>query len=267
MAKNSITDYDNTAANNADVQSVDISEGCSPSGINNAIREVMADLADVNDGTVTLTSPSVASLTLTGNANFGDNDKAIFGAGNDLQIYHDGSGSVINEAGTGNLTVNSNGTTINLTKGFGETLASFNADSDVELYYDNSKKFETTSTGVDVTGTVTVDSEGGSATVDLRQGSAKAWVNFDGTGTISIRDALNVGSLTDRGTGQYTMNFTNSFTSTDFLPLIRVRGNSRTPTSVQSNMTTSSMASNYHDDSGGTIDRDSCGGGFFGDLA
>ena len=68
MAKNSITDYDNTAANNTDVQSVDIAEGCSPSGINNAIREVMADLADVDDGTVALTSPAIGtSLDMNGN--------------------------------------------------------------------------------------------------------------------------------------------------------------------------------------------------------
>lgn len=66
MAKNSITDYDNISGNNTDVQSVDISEGCSPSGINNAIREVMADLADVNDGTVALTSPQAANMTVTG---------------------------------------------------------------------------------------------------------------------------------------------------------------------------------------------------------
>ena len=63
MAKNSITDYSGTSSNNSDVQSVDISEGCSPSGINNAIREVMADLADVNDGTVALTSPSAVTLS------------------------------------------------------------------------------------------------------------------------------------------------------------------------------------------------------------
>ena len=66
MAKNSIRDYDNTSGNNTDVQSVDISEGCSPAGINNAIREVMADLADVNDGTVALESPQADSLTVTG---------------------------------------------------------------------------------------------------------------------------------------------------------------------------------------------------------
>ena len=68
MAKNSITDYDNLSSNNSDVQSVDISEGCSPSGINNAIREVMAELADVNDGTVALTSPAIGtSLDMNGN--------------------------------------------------------------------------------------------------------------------------------------------------------------------------------------------------------
>jgi hypothetical protein len=64
MAKNSIRDYANTAASNTDVQSQNIDEGCSPAGINNAIREVMADLADVNDGTVSLVSPDFNSATL-----------------------------------------------------------------------------------------------------------------------------------------------------------------------------------------------------------
>ena len=42
-------------------------------------------------------------------------------------------------------------------------------------------------------------------------GSAKAWVNFNGTGTIAARDSLNVSSLTDNGSGDYTVNFTNGF--------------------------------------------------------
>ena len=62
MAKNNVTDYSNTASLNTDVQSVDIAENCAPSGINNALREIMADIADVNDGTVTLTSPAVGSM-------------------------------------------------------------------------------------------------------------------------------------------------------------------------------------------------------------
>lgn len=38
-------------------------------------------------------------------------------------------------------------------------------------------------------------------------GSAKAWVNFNGTGTVAIRQAFNVSSITDNGTGDYTINF------------------------------------------------------------
>jgi len=66
MAKNSIRDYDATNSNNTDIQSIDISEGCSPAGINNAIREVMADLKDVSTGAVALESPSADSLSVTG---------------------------------------------------------------------------------------------------------------------------------------------------------------------------------------------------------
>lgn len=64
MAKNSIRDYANAAASNTDVQGQNIDEGCSPAGINNAIREVMADLADINDGTIKLVSPSFDAATI-----------------------------------------------------------------------------------------------------------------------------------------------------------------------------------------------------------
>jgi hypothetical protein len=48
------------------------------------------------------------------------------------------------------------------------------------------------------------------STANCIQGSAKAWVNFDGTGTVSIRGSYNVSSITDNGTGDYTINFTNA---------------------------------------------------------
>ena len=155
MAKNSITDYSKTASLNTDIQSVDIDEGCLPSGINNAIREIMADLAAVNDGTVSLTSPSFSSVSLTGDLSFGDNDKAIFGDGSDLRIYHDGSNSYIAEVGIGSLRIQgadlelSNPSELKWLKGY-------NGDR-VELFFNNSKKLATTSTGIDVTGTVTAD--------------------------------------------------------------------------------------------------------------
>jgi len=66
MAKNSIRDYSATNSRNTAIQSIDISEGCSPAGINNAIREVMADLKDVSTGTIALESPSADSLSVTG---------------------------------------------------------------------------------------------------------------------------------------------------------------------------------------------------------
>ena len=67
MTKSNVTEYDNTAANNTDVQDVPLGENAMlPSNVNNAFREIMADLADINDGTVAMTSPSFASATVTG---------------------------------------------------------------------------------------------------------------------------------------------------------------------------------------------------------
>lgn len=50
-------------------------------------------------------------------------------------------------------------------------------------------------------------------TTYITNGSAKAWVNFNGTGTIAARDSFNVASLTDSGTGNYGVNYTSSMTS------------------------------------------------------
>ena len=46
--------------------------------------------------------------------------------------------------------------------------------------------------------------------------TAKAWVNFNGTGTVAIRAAGNVSSITDNGTGDYTVNFTTAFADTNY---------------------------------------------------
>ena len=54
------------------------------------------------------------------------------------------------------------------------------------------------------------------ATSFVANGSAKAWVNLNGTGTIAERDSLNVSGLVDNGTGIYTANLVNSFGATDF---------------------------------------------------
>ena len=94
--------------------------------------------------------------TMTGNLSFGDNDKAIFGAGSDLQIYHDGSYSRIHDEGTGSLILQTNGTNVSINS-TGKNMGIFTKDGSVDLYYDGVKKLATTSTGVDITGTLTSD--------------------------------------------------------------------------------------------------------------
>jgi hypothetical protein len=88
---------------------------------------------------------------------FGDNEKATFGAGSDLQIYHNGNDSVVRDAGTGDLLLGGSTNVKITTSGFGETMAKFTTNGAAELYYDNAAKLATTSTGIDVTGTAEVD--------------------------------------------------------------------------------------------------------------
>ena len=86
---------------------------------------------------------------------FTDSSKALFGAGNDLQIYHDSNNSYINEVGTGDLIIKG-GNDILFQDAVGNTLANMNQSNSVELYFGGSKKFETTSAGIDVTGEIEV---------------------------------------------------------------------------------------------------------------
>ena len=80
-------------------------------------------------------------VTFVEHAFFGDNDRAKFGAGNDLQIYHDGTVNVID----------SNTCDLEIRHG-GEVMAKFHDDEGVKLMYDNTKKLETVSTGILVLG-------------------------------------------------------------------------------------------------------------------
>ena len=105
-------------------------------------------------------NPNVAltqDLATNGNdVKFGDNDKATFGAGDDLQIYHDGSNSVISDGGTGSLLLRGSNVWIQNADGT-ETGARFITDGAIDLRHNNSIKLATTSTGIDVTGEITAD--------------------------------------------------------------------------------------------------------------
>ena len=82
MAKANITEYSATAGSNTEIDGIDISEGCSPATINNAIRELMAHLKDMDAGTTTLTAPKGTNITAstalkTPAIQFTDGDAAI----------------------------------------------------------------------------------------------------------------------------------------------------------------------------------------------
>ena len=106
----------------------------------------------------------------------GDNDKAVFGAGSDLQIYHDPvtANGFIKEGGAGSLKILGTNLLIK-TADDTEYYIRCTKDDAVQLYYDNESKLATTSTGVDITGTVTADG----LTVD-NSGTAITITNGDG---------------------------------------------------------------------------------------
>ena len=112
----------------------------------------------------------VTGDTMTGDLSFGDNDKAIFGAGSDLQIYHDGSNSYVKDAGDGTLNVQGS-SQVNIGGANGTVGVQFVEGANVTLRHNNSPKLTTTSTGLDVTGTITSDGltvGGTNATTDLK---------------------------------------------------------------------------------------------------
>ncbi len=146
---------------------------------------ITASTAELNYNDITTLGTVQASKVVTADSNadvtFGDNDKAIFGAGSDLQIYHDSTDSLIKDKGQGDLRLTSNGTgIIFLNDNETETLANFQINGAVSLYYDNALKLATTSSGISVTGAVkpttyqetyVANSTGATTTLDLSTGT------------------------------------------------------------------------------------------------
>ena len=93
------------------------------------------------------------ALNMTGNIAATDNNYINVGTGTDLQIYHDGTDSFI-ENNTGELNVKANNITVQ--SDTGETFLTMDVNDGVDIFHDNVKKFETTSAGATVTGALTV---------------------------------------------------------------------------------------------------------------
>jgi hypothetical protein len=104
------------------------------------------DLRYDNSAKIATTNTGV---DITGNATFSDNDKAIFGDGSDLEIYHDGSNSYIQDTGTGSLVLEGQDLYLNSTAG---TYLRGVEGGAVTIFHNDSTKFTTTSHGISVTG-------------------------------------------------------------------------------------------------------------------
>jgi len=122
-------------------------------------------------------STFTGNVSFASSALFGDSDKILLGAGNDFEIYHSGFNRIVS---VGVLTIDSDDNinldvddTVNIRGGTGsnETLAKFVTNGSVELYYDNAKKFETTGSGVTVTGGVDITGNIDSTNLETGTGS------------------------------------------------------------------------------------------------
>ena len=148
---------------------------------------------------------------------FGDNAKAIFGAGSDLIIQHDGSRSIIQDNGTGNLRIQANNLELKNADNSHDYVFCSNGGA-VELYHNNSKKLETTSTGVTVTGSLTanggvvvdnitidgteIDLSSGDLTIDV---AGNINLNADGGQVVLLDGSTQYGNFLMNNSGDITL--------------------------------------------------------------
>ena len=168
-------------------------------------------------------------------ANFGDNAKAIFGTGSDLQIYHDGTNSYVSDQGTGNLYIQGS-SYIQLQDADGNVFISCVDDGTggrVQLRNEGSTKLATTSTGIDVTGTVvsdglTVDGSGlfdaSNADVTIRSFNPRLILDDDSVAGANS-DKLILQSVAAQTLGDYEFVLNNDQTSSTDRTAIKIAGN------------------------------------------
>ena len=146
-----------------------------------------------------------SDVSIVSNLNFNDNQKLQFGDSQDLEIFHDGSQSIIQDVGTGQLKILGENTIhIGSATGSHSYIRALKSGA-VELYHNNVKKFETTSTGVDVSGNVTADT-GATAQNALDIGGSSAtnytiqrWLTSAHSGNEAYIIAYGAGHVSESG--------------------------------------------------------------------
>jgi len=137
-----------------------------------AVTSAKLDTNIAIGGTLDVTGDiTTGSLTTTGDINIPKEKKAVFGdiAAKYLMIWHNGYSGGIRQSYPDSFTIFSHFLFLKNPNG-SKTLAKFETDDAVTLYYDNSAKLATTSTGIDVTGTATMDGLTVDGSVDINSG-------------------------------------------------------------------------------------------------
>ena len=146
------------------------------------IASTASGVTTANVSTNTLNVVGVS--TFQGNATHGDDVKGIFGDGDDLQIYHNGFNSIINDVGTGDLYIGGNAN-VNITNAaLDEFKAKFITDGGVELYHNNNKKLDINDAGIKVVGDIRVGNGVNIRLVD--DSGAEVHVNCINNGSVEL---------------------------------------------------------------------------------
>jgi len=196
--------------------------------------ELQCDSLDV-DGAATFTGADVTFQGANYNAfwdqsasqfQIEDNAKIVFGSSQDLQIIHNGNSLITNTAGQ--ILIRST-TGLQLGSTSGEIYLAAVENAQVGLYYNNSQKLETLSGGVQVNGTCTATTFSGSGAsltnIPAPANAAFAWINFNSTNN-SIRGSYNVSSISDHGTGNFSVNFSNNASNNNYA--VQINGTNTT---------------------------------------
>jgi len=156
-----------------------------PSSINGtAVSDVIGGIKQLNDGLANVLFPNVIDLPDSTGAGVG---RVKFGAGDDLQMFHDGTNSQINNS-TGELQVNAD--TFKLKNAASnETMMDGTANGAVQLYHDNSVKLASTSTGITVTGNLQASGNISNGTVNLTFPTVGGAISTEGF-SIALATAL-----------------------------------------------------------------------------
>ena len=173
-----------------------------------------------NDGgsaitALTLDMSEQGNAVFNKNAVFADNGKALFGDSTDLIIYHDGNDSYISEEGTGTLIIRGS-TAVRITNVGGDNMFQGTDGGAAELYHAGTKKAETTSSGLTVTGTLSATTLSGAISGNISQLTNNSGyitqVTSGGATTVSAGNGI--GLNTGNGTITMSGSFSGSFSAT-----------------------------------------------------